>query len=110
MVTSDVKLDVEAFPAFRELLVDCQDRDPHPVVDGLTLKPFLDCREPEASQVFTMTWMIWMPMLPMLDLSQLIADRSLSRPCGERDLGLVQNLPVFVRHVEAAYIASNWID
>lgn len=25
MVTSDVKLDVEAFPAFRELLVDCQD-------------------------------------------------------------------------------------
>ena len=30
--------------------------------------------------------------------------------CGERDLGLVQNLPVFVRHVEAAYIASNWID
>ena len=85
MVTSDVKLDVEAFPAFRELLVDCQDRDPHPVVDGLTLKPFVDCREPEASQVFSMTWMIWMvrmiwmPMLPMLDLSQLIADRSLSR-------------------------------
>lgn len=78
------------------------------MVDGLTLKPCVDCREPEASQVFhgDLDGLDGSDDLDAnaayaADVSQL-ADRSWSRPCGERDLGLVQNLPGFVRHVEAA--------